>query len=239
MGSAVSKAPKRTFPKTRTLQQTEDATRQTADQVSPSIGVQPDTQQQLGASAQQFVVQTNAYPHLQGSNPNVCADQKEQEENQDHDFLRQLKQDGVRHAELGSFLDKLGGAIAGKHVTTLDMKVLQSTLAVCHEQHSGLQYPVPAHLWRHLLYKNERTLGQNSLSDFERAPCPAAWCCQTDCSSAQGRGRQTKHSSPAAPVSRCASHRAVPRATRLGFPVSPVRYELLAHPHSIACVCKS
>lgn len=56
------------------------------------------------------------------SHATVSADQQEQED-QEQDFLRQLKQEGVRHAELGSFLDKLGGAIAGKRVSTLDIKV--------------------------------------------------------------------------------------------------------------------
>ena len=45
----------------------------------------------------------------------------EPEEGQD--FLQQLKQQGVKDDELGSFLDKLGGAIAPKHVSTLDVKV--------------------------------------------------------------------------------------------------------------------
>lgn len=96
MGSAASKAPKRTFPKTGTLQRTEKPTSQTADHIHPSSGPQPDTQQQ--------------------------ADQHAHDEIQEQDFLRQLKQEGVKHAELGSFLDKLGGAIAGKHVSTLDIK---------------------------------------------------------------------------------------------------------------------
>lgn len=142
MGSAVSKAPKRTFPKTRTLQQTEDATRQTADQVSPSIGVQPDTQQQL--------------------------DQKEQEENQDHDFLRQLKQDGVRHAELGSFLDKLGGAIAGKHVTTLDMKhgAAKQTVHQRKEEDGRLNTAALRHLFQdvHRIGQSPEQLDLDSLS---------------------------------------------------------------------------
>ncbi|KAL3161364.1 hypothetical protein ABBQ32_010259 [Trebouxia sp. C0010 RCD-2024] len=99
MGSAASKAPKRAFPKTGTLQRTDHPTSQTADHVHhvpPGSGAQPDAKQQ--------------------------SDQQEQEEVQEQDFLQQLKQEGVKHAELGSFLDKLGGAIAGKHVSTLDIK---------------------------------------------------------------------------------------------------------------------
>ncbi|KAL0050643.1 hypothetical protein WJX82_004002 [Trebouxia sp. C0006] len=41
---------------------------------------------------------------------------------QEQDFLLHLKQEGVKDADLGSFLDKLGGAIAGKQVSTLDIK---------------------------------------------------------------------------------------------------------------------
>lgn len=64
--------------------------------------------------------------------PHSCADQQEQEEVQEQDFLQQLKQEGVKHAELGSFLDKLGGAIAGKHVSTLDIKVVAGWLSSNH-----------------------------------------------------------------------------------------------------------
>lgn len=42
---------------------------------------------------------------------------------QEQDFLQQLKQEGIRDDELGSFLDKLGGAIAPKQVSTMDLKV--------------------------------------------------------------------------------------------------------------------
>ena len=41
----------------------------------------------------------------------------------EQDFLQQLKREGVKDNELGFFLDKLGGAIAGKQVSTLDVKV--------------------------------------------------------------------------------------------------------------------
>lgn len=37
--------------------------------------------------------------------------------------MQRLKREGVKDDELGSFLDKLGGAIAGKNVSTLDVKV--------------------------------------------------------------------------------------------------------------------
>lgn len=60
---------------------------------------------------------------LEVSRAVAAADQQEQED-QAQDFLQHFKQEGVKHAELGSFLDKLGGAIAGKRVSTLDIKVL-------------------------------------------------------------------------------------------------------------------
>ncbi|KAL3161867.1 hypothetical protein ABBQ38_008957 [Trebouxia sp. C0009 RCD-2024] len=120
MGSAASKAPKRTFPKTGTLQRTEKPTSQTADHIHPSSGPQPDTQQQAGENG--GTESTSALCNNSAKVPHCCADQHAHDEIQEQDFLRQLKQEGVKHAELGSFLDKLGGAIAGKHVSTLDIK---------------------------------------------------------------------------------------------------------------------
>ena len=59
---------------------------------------------------------------LEVSHAILSADQQEQED-QEQGFLHHIKQEGVKHAELGSFLDKLGGAIAGNRISTLDMKV--------------------------------------------------------------------------------------------------------------------
>lgn len=97
MGSAASKAPKRAFPKTQISQRTEPPGQQTSGQELPSTAGRPDQSQHRPT------------------------DQHQQDE-VEQDFLKQLKQEGVKDAELGSFLDKLGGAIAGTRVSTLDIK---------------------------------------------------------------------------------------------------------------------
>ena len=104
--------------------------------------------------------------------PNFCTGQQEQEEIKEQDFLRELKQQGVKHAELGSFLDKLGGAIAGKHVSTLDIKVLpqfgnhRATLP-------NIQYP-PLSTFIVAIQKLDAQYCSKISWVTSRAPCPAA-----------------------------------------------------------------
>ncbi|KAA6419912.1 MAG: hypothetical protein FRX49_10102 [Trebouxia sp. A1-2] len=90
MGSASSKAPKRAFPKSQPIPRSVTPTNQTTAQTTPHSIAQP-----VQAQQQQTADQENPVDHEQ-------------------DFLLHLKQEGVKDADLGSFLDKLGGAIAGK-----------------------------------------------------------------------------------------------------------------------------
>lgn len=177
MGSAASKAPKRTFPKTGTLQRTEKPTSQTADHIHPSSGPQPDTQQQAGENG--GTESTSALCNNSAKVPHCCADQHAHDEIQEQDFLRQLKQEGVKHAELGSFLDKLGGAIAGKHVSTLDIKVLPSWLSSNHRAMlPNIQYSPLAPLLGTVVAATQQLEAQycsNASRVTSRAPCPAAW----------------------------------------------------------------
>ena len=174
MGSAASKAPKRTFRKTGTLQRTENPTTQAADHVHPGTGAQPDPHQQSGEDAQPLGIYISTIQRkVHRSRSGIGAGQQEQEEIKEQDFLRELKQQGVKHAELGSFLDKLGGAIAGKHVSTLDIKVFpqlgsyRATLP--NIQYSPLSTVIVA------IQKLDARYCSNITWVTSRAPCPAAW----------------------------------------------------------------
>ncbi len=78
---------------------------------------------------------------------------------QEQDFLRHLKQEGVKDADLGSFLDKLGGAIAGKRVSTLDSKVTSAehlynlNITTAHAMANTHMSPCKSHSSRLLQHK--------------------------------------------------------------------------------------
>ena len=177
MGSAASKAPKRAFPKAQTLQRAENPTSQTASPALPSVGARPDLQQQSGMHAdplagprQALTKQWSRFP-----TPVVFADQQEQED-QEQDFLRQLKQEGVKHAELGSFLDKLGASVAGKHVSTLGIKVLlhvEHTLSsIVHIGNQNQAYTLPVQLGYSC---------QSVMTNVSIAKQPVHACCHDMC----------------------------------------------------------
>ena len=115
MGAAVSKTPKRVFPKTMPAQRVELVA---PEQSAP-------TESQATGPVREHGIAVFAGPKWQrlGYDMQALAAKPSHDHDHEQDFLRQLKQEGIRDDELGSFLDKLGGAIAPKQVSTMDLKV--------------------------------------------------------------------------------------------------------------------
>lgn len=109
MGSAASKVPKRAFPKAMPAQRSRPAERTEVDQAAEATV--PGLSKAVEA-APKFERAAPGQFHAEPPSPE-----------QEQDFLLQLKREGVKDSELGSFLDKLGGAIAGKQISTQDLKV--------------------------------------------------------------------------------------------------------------------
>lgn len=144
MGSAASKAPKRTFPKSQPIRRSETPTNQTAAQATPHKIGQPVQAQQQQTSDQENLV------------------------DQEQDFLLHLKQEGVKDADLGSFLDKLGGAIAGKQVSTLDIKHGATKKLLHHRKEEGrLSTAVLRNLFQdvHRMEQNQKQVDLTALAN--------------------------------------------------------------------------
>lgn len=144
MGSAASKTPKRAFPKSQPVQRSETPTNHTTAQTTPHRIAQPVQVQQQQTADQENPV------------------------DQEQDFLLHLKQEGVKDADLGSFLDKLGGAIAGKQVSTLDVKHGAAKKLLHHRKEEGrLSTAVLRNLFQdvHRMEQNQKQMDLAALAN--------------------------------------------------------------------------